>query len=38
MLREELARLTDQMMTETDVAARIRQQVGGMAFDTRIDL
>ena len=38
MLQEELARLTEQMTTETDVAARIRQQVGGMAFDTRIAL
>ena len=28
MLQEELAKLTDQMMSETDVAARIRQQVG----------
>lgn len=29
MLQEELAKLTDQMMSETDVAARIRQEVGG---------
>lgn len=28
MLQEELAKLTDQMTAETDVAARIRQQVG----------
>ena len=32
MLQEELARLTEQMMTETDVAARIRQQVGCMGY------
>ena len=38
MLQEELAKLTEQMMSETDVAARIRQQVGGMISDTRDEL